>query len=116
MADEQDDSQKTEEPTQKRLDDARQKGQVANSREINHWFMIAAGTLFVTGFAPRALTDIQALLVPFIERPEVIATDPGELRGLILSLFTQLLQVTAVPLALAVTAAITAGFIQQGFL
>ena len=32
MAEEQDDSQKTEDPTSRRLDEARNRGQVANSR------------------------------------------------------------------------------------
>jgi flagellar biosynthesis protein FlhB len=36
VADDQDQSQKTEEPTQRRLDEARRKGQVATSREVNH--------------------------------------------------------------------------------
>lgn len=33
MAEDQDDSQKTEEPTQRRLDEAFKKGQVINSRD-----------------------------------------------------------------------------------
>ena len=42
MAGEDDDSQKTEEPTGKRLSDAREKGQVPRSQEVSHWFMILA--------------------------------------------------------------------------
>ena len=40
MAEDQDESQKTEEPTQKRLEEAHKKGEVAKSQEIKHWFMI----------------------------------------------------------------------------
>ena len=35
MADESDDTEKTEDPTQKRLDDALERGDVAKSQEIN---------------------------------------------------------------------------------
>ena len=116
MADDQDDSQKTEEPTQKRLDEAREKGNVANSREINHWFMIAAATLFVTAFAPQTLSDMQRVLTPFIESPDAIPTDLDHLRRITLSLFGDLLLASLMPLAVVVVAAIAGGFLQQGFL
>jgi flagellar biosynthetic protein FlhB len=116
MADDQDDSQKTEEPTQKRLDEARQKVNVANTREINHWFMIAAATLFVTAFAPQTLSDMQRALTPFIESPDAIPTDLDHLRRITLSLFGDLLLASLMPLAVVVVAAIAGGFLQQGFL
>ena len=45
MADEGDSSDKTEDPTQKRLDDALERGDVVKSQEVNTWFMIAGATL-----------------------------------------------------------------------
>ena len=39
-----DDSQKTEDPTGRRLQEARESGNVANSREVNNLFMILAPT------------------------------------------------------------------------
>jgi len=116
MADEQDDSQKTEEPTQKRLQDAREKGQVASSREINHWFMIGAATLFVTAFAPQTLVDMQRILTPFIESPDAIPTDLDHLRRIMISLFGDLLVASVLPLTVVIAAAIAGGFLQQGFL
>lgn len=47
-----DKSQKIEEPTQKKLDDSRKKGEIANSREVSHWFMILAATIIVALMAP----------------------------------------------------------------
>jgi flagellar biosynthesis protein FlhB len=49
MADDSDD--KTEDPTQKRLDDAVQRGDVAKSQEVNTWFMIAGATLVLSSFS-----------------------------------------------------------------
>src|ERR1700674_3291370 len=51
MADENDASDKTEDPTQKRLDDAHDRGDVAKSQEINTWFVIAGGTLVLSTFS-----------------------------------------------------------------
>ncbi|GAB4147591.1 MAG: flagellar biosynthesis protein FlhB [Sphingomonadales bacterium] len=42
MAEDQDEAQKTEEPTQKRLDEAYEKGEAPRSQEFKHWFMILA--------------------------------------------------------------------------
>ena len=49
MADDTED--KTEDPTQKRLDDALEKGDVAKSQEVNTWFIIAGGTLILSTFS-----------------------------------------------------------------
>ena len=47
MAEDQDESQKTEDPTDKKLEDAHKKGDVVKSREVGHWFMLAAMALTV---------------------------------------------------------------------
>lgn len=115
MAEEQDQSQKTEEPSQKRLDEARQKGNVATSREVNHWFMIAAATLFVAMLAPATLADISDALRPFLEVPDRIVADGGNLRQVTLDTFGRLIGAVMVPLALVVAAALASGFLQHGF-
>ena len=45
MAEDNDPESQTEDPTQKRLEEALERGDVAKSQEINTWFMIAGGTL-----------------------------------------------------------------------
>ena len=45
-----DDTERTEDPTQKRLDDAHAKGDVAKSQEVNTWFVIAGATLVLSTF------------------------------------------------------------------
>ena len=47
MADDSDDSDKTQDPTQKRLDEAHDRGDVAKSQEVNTWFMIEIGRAHV---------------------------------------------------------------------
>ena len=65
MADDTDD--KTEDPTQKRLDDALERGDVAKSQEVNTWFIIAGATLILSTFSGSIgggiLTPLMVLLV-----------------------------------------------------
>lgn len=42
MSEDADESSKTEEPTQKKLDEAHKQGQFAMTQEIGNWLMIAA--------------------------------------------------------------------------
>jgi flagellar biosynthetic protein FlhB len=51
MADERDDSERSEDPTQKKLDEALERGDVAKSQEVNTWFVIAAATLILMVFS-----------------------------------------------------------------
>ena len=54
MADENDASDKTEDPTQKRLDDAHERGDVAKSQEVNTWFVIAGARWCCRRFPDRS--------------------------------------------------------------
>jgi flagellar biosynthetic protein FlhB len=66
MAEGQDSGQQTEEPSGRKLHQARQRGQVAQSREVNTWFMLMAGTGIVLFIAPSAATSIAVILRAFL--------------------------------------------------
>ncbi len=55
---EQDDQEKTEDPTLKRLDDAVKRGDVAKSQEVNTWFLLVGGTLALFGFGGMAAGNL----------------------------------------------------------
>ncbi|MDA1325704.1 MAG: flagellar biosynthesis protein FlhB [Proteobacteria bacterium] len=117
MAEEsQDASQKTEEPTQKRLDDARGKGQVAVSREVNHWFMILAATIMVMMFLPTAMSNFGRILTKFIEQPHRISTDMIAMTETLKSAWLDSVFAMLPTLVLLVLAAIAAGLIQNGLI
>jgi flagellar biosynthesis protein FlhB len=48
-----DDTEKTEDPSQKRLEEALRHGDVAKSQEVNVWFVIAASALVLLSFSSR---------------------------------------------------------------
>lgn len=116
MAGEEDDSQKTEEPTGKRLSDAREKGQVPRSQEVSHWFMMLALALVVGIFSPALMSDIGGLLRPFIERPHLMVLDNDGMRDILTETALGILKVSAIPLAIILVAGLAAGTIQNGII
>ncbi|MFZ0694266.1 MAG: flagellar biosynthesis protein FlhB [Alphaproteobacteria bacterium] len=115
MAEESDLSQKTEEPTLRRLDEARKKGQTASSREINHWFMIGAGSLWIAVFGPQVARDLGVVLLKFVESPHAMPTDSEHLRIILLHLMRDVAGVLALPVAIMTAGALAAGVLQGGF-
>lgn len=116
MADDQDQSQKTEEPTQRRLDEARQKGQVASSREVNHALMLAAGAFLIAVLAPVMAAGVTRALRPLLERPHLIATGPADLGGLLAALLGELGATLLFAALLLFGVALATGLIQNGLI
>lgn len=104
----QDESQKTEDPTQHRLDEAFKKGQVAFSREILHWFMLGTGALIFACILPTTFSWLNALCLPFIMAPEQLTITPALFDHILFGLLKSL----GFPLALLVCAALLGGFLQ----
>jgi flagellar biosynthesis protein FlhB len=116
MAGEDDDSQKTEDPTSKRLSDAREKGQVPRSQEVSHWFMILALALVVGIFAPSLMSDVGGVLRAFLEQPHQITLDTAGLRDVMTTAAIGIVKVAAIPLAVILVAGLAAGTIQNGII
>ncbi len=116
MAEGEDDSEKTEDPSQKRLDDAREKGQVASSREVNHWIMFLAAAIFLMGLAPPMAEDISVALTRFIESAHTIEVTPNTLADIVGGVLGDMMLAIAPTAALFIVAAFLAGIVQNGFL
>jgi len=114
MAEGEDKSQKTEEPTQKKLDDAREKGQVANSREINHLFMIFAGTLAMAIMIPSMATNLLAAFRPFLASSYRLDLNRTELVRVLAAVGGDTLMAMAPMFVILILGALGAGIIQNG--
>lgn len=116
MAEEQDDSQKTEAPSQKKLDDARAKGQVASSKEVGNFLLIGTGTLTIGVALPGIMRDLALGMSHYLRH----AGDPGlagsALGASLVRAVALLGLALAIPLAIALAAAIAGPAVQNAIL
>ena len=113
MADENDSSDKTEDPTQKRLDDAHDRGDVAKSQEINTWFVMAGGTLVLSTFSSSIGSGIMMPLRNLIANSWMIHADGAGLLALTQSLGVALMAALGVPFLMLALAAIAGNMVQH---
>ncbi len=113
MAEERDDFDKSEDPTQKRLDEALERGDVAKSQEVSTWFIIAGATLILTAFSGTMGSSLKATLGGLIANSYRIPADGAALLQLSTRACTEVLAALAVPFLLLVLAAIGGNVIQH---
>jgi len=113
--DDQDQEQKTEQPTQKRLDEALKKGNVPFSRELSSFLMLAVLAIIMAWLSSPMLNHARILLTPFLADADSLPTDRVGLGHVLDKLAFGALGVIAVPLIGAMVAAIGASVLQHGF-
>jgi flagellar biosynthetic protein FlhB len=113
MSDDSDASDKTEDPTQKRLDDAHDRGDVAKSQEINTWFIIAGATLVLSSFSGSIGSGLLMPLRNLIANSWMVHADGPGLLQLARSLEYVLIAALGVPLLMLALAAIAGNMIQH---
>jgi flagellar biosynthetic protein FlhB len=113
---EQDDASKTEEPTDKKLTDARNKGNVAQSQEIKSWGVLLAGTGALIFLTPHMASGVKKLGHRFIESPDAIPFDFEHLRRMLADTLLDLLWIVSPFLLLMVIFAFATNIGQFGLL
>ena len=112
MADEDDGGERTEDPTQKRLDDALERGDVAKSQEVNTWFMIAGATLVISSFS-GSIGGIQTPMRNLIANSWMIRVDGPGLLMLMQNLEYVLFAALGLPILMLIIAAIAGNMLQH---
>jgi flagellar biosynthesis protein FlhB len=112
VADEDDGGERSEDPTQKRLDDALERGDVAKSQEVNTWFMIAGATLVLSTFS-GSIGGIQTPLKNIIANSWMIRTDGPGLLQLASQLEYAVVAAIGVPMLLLALAALAGNMMQH---
>lgn len=116
MSDQADDSQKTEEPTAKRLRDARQKGQVSMSREVNTWIILFGAGLMVALLLPGMMEDIAITFRGLISRAHEMPTGKNGFGQVMEQVVFEIGLVMLIPYGLFLVLALFAGMSQAGLL
>ena len=114
MAQEFDDSQKTEDPSQRRLQRAREEGQVAQSREINTWFMLGTSGILILFFTPSITRTLGRALAAFAD-PQRFLSPQGILWGAVASDLREVAAALALPFAILMLAGAAGTVVQIGF-
>ncbi|MGE5545765.1 MAG: flagellar biosynthesis protein FlhB [Solirubrobacterales bacterium] len=110
MAEDSDD--KTEQPTSKRLDEARGEGNVPQSAEAKILASMIGALIIIGILAPKMANDLSRLLLPFVEQPHAIAVDAEGLRALLLHTGLGLIGVLAWPMLLIIVLALAVSLAQ----
>ncbi len=111
-----DDVDKTEAPTSKKLQDARQKGMVAKSADFNSALSLLAGTLLVWIFSDRLVNTMRGTMIESFRAIGAFETVPQDWQGLAHEGFLGLLW-TLAPVAGGITLiSLSASFAQIGWL
>src|SRR5499426_605978 len=113
MAEEHDESDKTEDPTLKRLEDALQRGDVAKSQEVNTWFVIAGAALVLVTFSGSLASGLTATFRGLMANAHRVPIDQGGLINLVQKLEVEVLAATAIPILLLALAAVGGNMIQH---
>jgi flagellar biosynthetic protein FlhB len=104
--------ERTEDPTQKRLDEAHERGDVAKSQEVNTWFMISGATLVLSTFS-GSLGGIEVPLRNLVANSWMIRTDGPGLLHLAENLEWALFAALGVPLLMLMLVAIAGNILQH---
>lgn len=113
MADDQDKSQKTEDPTERKLSEAHKKGEVAKSTEVTALFSLIMGTLVFAFYADDMASGLRVALAQFFEQAHMWSFGSSDVTTLyikVLGIFTAAL---IIPLALILSGALIGNLVQH---
>jgi flagellar biosynthetic protein FlhB len=115
MAEQNDDAEKTEDPTQKKLEDALKKGDVAKSQEVSTWFAMLGTGLVVAIMAPSAAEALQEALRGYLVNTHQIPVDNSGLRQLWQDTGLRIGAILALPLLILLALALAGNLVQHQF-
>lgn len=115
MAGETDDSQKTEEPTGKKISDALEKGDVLQSTDIVAWAMLAVATLLAATWLGGASKSLTHSMTGYLSGAGNVTFDNETMNALAWRLGGELGAFLALPFACMVVVAVGAHLLQRPF-
>jgi len=107
------DSDRTEDPTQKRLDEALERGDVVKSQEVSTWFVIGGGALMLAAFSGSMSGGLTTTFRGLIANSHQISVDGRGLISIAGRIEREVLAAIALPLAVLVLAALAGNMIQH---
>lgn len=113
MSDEADQSEKTEDPSQKRLEDAHSRGDVPKSQELSSAFILLGGTLVIGLMAGPAMTSLTPVLASLMAQAAIIPLDGGAIVELTGQLGPKVALAVAIPFVFLMAMAVLGNIVQH---
>lgn len=113
MADQPEQHEKTEEPSQKKLDDAHKKGDVAKSQEVNSWFMMIAATIVLMVFSKDMSGALASKLKVILSQSHALPVTGEGLTTNLMSLYLAVLGALALPFIVFMVAGLAGNLVQH---
>jgi flagellar biosynthetic protein FlhB len=110
-----DDQERSEDPTQKRLDDAVKKGDVAKSQEVNTWFLLAGGTFALYSFGGFTADRLARAFTQIFSQAHAFSVDGRAIVRMIGYLMLETVIAVGPVIFVAVLAALAGNMIQHRF-
>jgi len=104
---------KTEDPSQKKLDDAQKKGDVVKSQEVNNWFMIAGSGLLFSIMATPTTQGLFSSLKMLMTNADQFQIGGNALNSFMSNLAFTIMLVALIPLAVLAFFGIAANLVQH---
>lgn len=116
MADQPEDSQKTEEPSPKKLQDALKKGDVARSQEVRHWFMLVSIAIMLLTVGPFSMARIRDSLSGVITHSHELSVEGGAILEVVARVVGEVGAALMFPAIILVVGALAGSMIQHKLL
>jgi flagellar biosynthetic protein FlhB len=116
MAEDQEQEDRTEDPTLRRLEQAIERGDVARSMEVNTWFVLAGATLALLAAGGQAFSDMTLALQGFLAHAHAVPMDGAGPMAVTAKALLAVLGAVAVPFALIVVFGLAGGLVQHRLL
>lgn len=113
MAEQQDKSQKTEDPTDKKLADAHKKGEVAKSTEVTVLFSLIMGTMVLAFYAGDIATTLRVSLQVFIEQAHTRSFEAVDISSMVREILGIITVAITIPLAMALFGGLLGNLVQH---
>jgi flagellar biosynthetic protein FlhB len=108
-----DDTERSEDPTQKRLDEALERGDVVKSQEVNTWFIISAGALVLRSFSGSMGDDLSTTMRGLLANSYAIRVDGPGFMQVVSKIGLEMIGAIGLPLLVLFIAAAAGNLIQH---
>jgi len=108
-----DDDDKTEEPTQQKLDKAREKGDIIYTPEVGAALSLIAATAIVAFMSGPIVNDMARSFIGFLATPDQISTEAGPLTHTMTAILIKLMAILGMTMLALAVAGIASRYLQD---